>query len=98
MGLIVPVENGQTPPPDVARAIGLMKAAGFDGVAEYRKEPVEYPGGAYTLETVTFERWDKAVRETYMADLFAKWPMITIVEAGRIGLLVPNPNKKPVGA
>jgi hypothetical protein len=94
MGLI---ENAAVETPAyVQRAINLMIEAGFDGQIEYRKEPVGYPGGSYVLETVTFTRWDKQVRETYMADLMAKWPMITITEAGRIGLLVPNPAKNGV--
>lgn len=93
-----PTEPGQgaMPPPDVARAIAMMYAAGFDGTAEYRKEKVGFPGGFYELETVTFVRWDGQVKETYMANLFAQFPSITITEAARIGLLVPNPAKNGV--
>lgn len=86
----------QNVPVEYIRPIQLMIAAGFDGEVEYREERVEYPGGSYLLKTITFVRHDKAVSETYMADLFAKWPMITVTEAGRIGLLKPNNAKQGV--
>ncbi len=96
-GQIVPgkTEGALTPPPHVARAIQLMRDAGFDGNVEYRKDVVQYPGADYINETVTFERWDGGARETFMADLFARYPMITITEAAGIGLLV---GRRPKGA
>lgn len=97
MGLISPVAGGLTPPPDVARAIQLMKEAGFDGTVEYREERVFYPGGDYTYRSVTFEAWNGA-KETYDAGLIARYPMITITEAQRIGLLAPNLNPGVVRA